>query len=279
MKDYYAILEVSPTASPETIREQYLLLIQAWHPDKFPNPAQKAKAEEKCKQINSAYDVLKDAQKRSRYDRDVRGGAVRPREEEKRRDAEERRPRRHAEETYQRPAPEAGPWTEQAETEWRKEDPERLARQEEEWIRIYFEQARRRQSGRPAAAATGTVRALIVADEADMRTQIRNLLSSDAEIRVVGEAPNGLEAVRQFDGLMPDVMIAGIHLPNLGSLAATEAVRRRHPLAKVIILSARSSPDYIRQAAMAGVCDYLTQPAAAGELQYAVRLAAARATS
>ena len=62
MKDYYAILEIPPTASSEAIREQYLFLIQAWHPDKFRTAAQKAKAEEKCKQINIAYDILKDVQ-------------------------------------------------------------------------------------------------------------------------------------------------------------------------------------------------------------------------
>ncbi len=263
MKDYYAILEVPTNASQETIREQYLLLIQAWHPDKFPNPNQRLKAEEKCKLINIAYDTLKDAEKRARYDRDLKGVSSRWHEEE--------RPR----EAYpQRPPEQPGPrreWTEperpRAATPWGPHD-------EEEWIRIYFEQARLRRSGRPARAATGTVRALVVGDGADTRAQIRSLLSSDAEITVVGEAPNGLEAVQHFDALMPDVMIAGIELPNLGSLAATEAVRRRHPMAKVILLSVLSSSDYIRQAAMTGACDYLTKPASAGELQYAVRLAA-----
>src|SRR5512135_1267366 len=93
MKDYYEILEVPPTASQETIREQYLLLIQAWHPDKFPKPAQKAKAEEKCKQINIAYGVLGDVQKRLRYDMELRAGPSRPVAEE-RRQAEEYWPRK-----------------------------------------------------------------------------------------------------------------------------------------------------------------------------------------
>ncbi|MGE5072960.1 MAG: DnaJ domain-containing protein, partial [Anaerolineae bacterium] len=259
MKDYYAILEVPPTASQETIREQYLLLIQAWHPDKFPNPAQKTKAEEKCKQINAAYDILKDAEKRAQYDRDVRGKSTGSREETWR--AQEPAP--------PRPAERPRPTRERPEPAHHETEAERLAR-EEEWIRIYFEQARRRQSGRPAPAATGTVRALIVADGADLRSQIRSLLSSDTEIRVVGEASNGLEAVQQFDAWTPDVMITGISVPNLGSLAAAEAVRRKHPLAKIIVVSVPSSSEYIRQAAMAGVCDYLTKPASAGELQYAV---------
>ncbi len=68
-EDYYAILEITPSASPEEIKEQYHLLIQAWHPDRFTNPKQKAAAEAKAKQINEAYEVLRDPEKRSRYDR------------------------------------------------------------------------------------------------------------------------------------------------------------------------------------------------------------------
>jgi pilus assembly protein CpaE len=96
---------------------------------------------------------------------------------------------------------------------------------------------------------------------------------------VVGEAADGRAAIEQFDALMPDVMITGINMPNLDGLAATQAVRRKHPMAKVIILSVHSSAGYIRQAAMAGACDYLTKPPAAGELKAAIRLAAGRAAS
>jgi len=40
MKDYYQILEVGTDASQDIIKEQYRFLVQAWHPDKFPNPSQ-----------------------------------------------------------------------------------------------------------------------------------------------------------------------------------------------------------------------------------------------
>ena len=72
MKNYYQILEVEPGAPQDEIREQYLFLIQAWHPDKFPQPSQKRKAEEKTKDINAAYDVLRNSAKRAEYDRSIR---------------------------------------------------------------------------------------------------------------------------------------------------------------------------------------------------------------
>lgn len=67
-KSYYQVLEVEPSASAEKIKEQYLFLVQAWHPDKFSKAEQKAMAEEKVKEINVAYDVLKDPGKRAEYD-------------------------------------------------------------------------------------------------------------------------------------------------------------------------------------------------------------------
>lgn len=68
MKNYYDILELNSDVSQERIREQYRLLLHAWHPDKFPTQEQKRKAEEKIKEINEAYEVLGDPDKRKQYD-------------------------------------------------------------------------------------------------------------------------------------------------------------------------------------------------------------------
>lgn len=81
MKDYYKILEVESTATLEQIKAQYRFLIQAWHPDKFPNSELKAKAEEKVKDINEAYSILSDPVKRENYDRSLRSYSSPPKQE------------------------------------------------------------------------------------------------------------------------------------------------------------------------------------------------------
>jgi curved DNA-binding protein CbpA len=67
--DYYAILEISPDATQEEIKEQYRLLVHAWHPDKFPKQEQKLRVEERVKAINEAYATLSNPVKRAQYDK------------------------------------------------------------------------------------------------------------------------------------------------------------------------------------------------------------------
>ncbi|MCY3986544.1 MAG: DnaJ domain-containing protein, partial [Candidatus Dadabacteria bacterium] len=64
-KDYYEILGVEKNASPEDIKSSYKDLAFKYHPDR--NPGDKS-AEEKFKEINEAYQVLNDRDKRARYD-------------------------------------------------------------------------------------------------------------------------------------------------------------------------------------------------------------------
>ncbi len=70
MKNYYDILDISPTASQDEIKKEYHFLIQALHPDKFRNPEQKDKAQERTKELNEAYSILSNPIKRAQYDKE-----------------------------------------------------------------------------------------------------------------------------------------------------------------------------------------------------------------
>lgn len=66
-KDYYEILGVPRNASQEEIKKAFWELAKKWHPDRVP-PEKKKEAEEKFKEINEAYQVLSDPEKRKIYD-------------------------------------------------------------------------------------------------------------------------------------------------------------------------------------------------------------------
>lgn len=65
-KDYYEILEISPTASDEVIKMAYKALVKKYHPDVYENKTQEF--EKKMKDINEAYEILSNPQKRTQYD-------------------------------------------------------------------------------------------------------------------------------------------------------------------------------------------------------------------
>nr|WP_240739297.1 DnaJ domain-containing protein [Marinitoga lauensis] len=66
-KDYYGILGISKNATPEEIKKAYRQLVKKWHPDR--HQENKKEAEEKFKEIQEAYEVLSDPQKKALYDR------------------------------------------------------------------------------------------------------------------------------------------------------------------------------------------------------------------
>ncbi len=156
------------------------------------------------------------------------------------------------------------------------------AKKEEE-IRLAFEQVRKSKSIQAPADLNkgnqGPIRVLVVDDVADTRMHIRRLLSAETDIKVVGEASDGTEAIEQFCTLLPDVMTTCVHMPRMDGFTATEAICQKHPWAKVIILSVQDSADYMRRAISAGACDYLTKPPIGDQLVSAIRLAAGRGAS
>jgi pilus assembly protein CpaE len=119
---------------------------------------------------------------------------------------------------------------------------------------------------------------LVVDDVKDTRRHIRELLSSQPDMAVVGEASDGDEAIERYAALLPDVMTTCINMPRMDGISATEVICSKHPGANVVIVSVQSSSNYVRRALMAGACDYLTKPPLRAELLSAIRRAAGRAT-
>lgn len=115
------------------------------------------------------------------------------------------------------------------------------------------------------------IRILLVDDHTILRDGLRALLESEPDLKVIGEAEDGRQAVTLACQQEPDVVLMDISMPLLNGLEATRQIKRQCPNVKVLILSMYDNEEYIRQALEAGAMGYILKDAAARELIGAIR--------
>jgi len=86
-----------------------------------------------------------------------------------------------------------------------------------------------------------TISVLLADDHAIVRDGLKLLLESRPEIRVIGEATNGRDAVKQAARLRPDIVIMDIAMPELNGIEAASQIREKCRSSKVILLTMHSS--------------------------------------
>ncbi|MGA7292825.1 MAG: response regulator transcription factor [Terriglobales bacterium] len=112
---------------------------------------------------------------------------------------------------------------------------------------------------------------LLVDDHALVRRGFRRILEDETDISVVGEAGDGLEAVKLADELHPNVIVMDCAMPGMNGLEATRQILGKHPEALVIMLSMHPEETLVRQALDAGARGYVLKNAVDLELGVAVR--------
>jgi len=100
---------------------------------------------------------------------------------------------------------------------------------------------------------------LIVDDEAMTREALRDYLSADPTLEVVGEAADGQVAIRQAAVLRPDVVLMDMQMPVLDGVAATAAIHAEHPEIRIIGLTTFSTDRYVTPLLRAGASGYLVK--------------------
>lgn len=112
---------------------------------------------------------------------------------------------------------------------------------------------------------------LLVDDHALVRRGFRRMLEDDADIKVVGEASDGEEAVRLAIDLRPDVTVMDCALPEFSGIEATRRIRGALPTARILMLSMHAEETLVRQAMDAGARGYVLKNALDLDLVKAVR--------
>jgi two-component system, NarL family, response regulator LiaR len=119
------------------------------------------------------------------------------------------------------------------------------------------------------------IRVLIADDHNVVREGLRMFLGRDPELIVVGEAADGLEAVRLARELRPDVVLMDLLMPAMDGIAATSAIRNDLPETEVIALTSVLESAKVVGAVRAGAIGYLLKDTQAPELRRAIKDAAA----
>ncbi len=120
-----------------------------------------------------------------------------------------------------------------------------------------------------------SIRVVIADDHTVVRKGIRDLLSDEDDIAVVGEARTGQEAVDLALGLQPDVVVMDIAMPELTGVEATRQIRALAPGVRVLVLTAYGDDPYIYSLLDAGATGYILKTAESREIVRAVRATAA----
>ena len=113
---------------------------------------------------------------------------------------------------------------------------------------------------------------IVLADDHPVvRFGVRALLQTEPDFNVIGEAGDGLEAVRLVERLQPDIIVLDLMMSGMSGLEATRQMTRKSAKTAVVILSMHSSEAYVLEALQAGAKAYVLKDSASTELVHAIR--------
>lgn len=116
------------------------------------------------------------------------------------------------------------------------------------------------------------IRVLIADDHPVVREGLRTMLETEDDIRVVGQAEDGLDLVEKVRELKPDVILVDLQMPRLNGVEAIRAIKSENPNTNIIILTTYDYDEYIFEGITAGARGYLLKAVPRDELFNAIRV-------
>ena len=115
------------------------------------------------------------------------------------------------------------------------------------------------------------IRVMLVDDHDLVRTGIKRLLEDHPNIKIVGEAVSGEQALDQLTENDPDVVLMDINMPGIGGLEATRKLLQRKPKLKIIVVTMHEDDMFAQRLLKAGAMGYITKGAKVDEILQAVQ--------
>jgi DNA-binding NarL/FixJ family response regulator len=113
-------------------------------------------------------------------------------------------------------------------------------------------------------------RIFIVEDHQLFREGLKSMLNSRDDVTIVGEAEDGLEAIRQIRKTTPDLVLLDLSMPKLGGISVLREVKRELPETRILALTIHESDQYVLEAFEAGTDGYCIKDASRKELMLGI---------
>ena len=117
---------------------------------------------------------------------------------------------------------------------------------------------------------TDKIKIVIAEDQTLVRKGLRSLVSTDAQYVVVGEAQDGLEAIKSVRKHKPDLLLLDLAMPKLSGISAIKEVKRTDPSTRILTITFHTSDEYILEAFQAGADGYCLKNDSHEELMIAI---------
>ncbi len=118
------------------------------------------------------------------------------------------------------------------------------------------------------------IRVLIAEDHKMVRAGLKMIIDAETDMKVVGEAGDGREAICLAQELQPDILVMDVSMPELNGLVATAKLKRIAPAIKVLMLTRHTDKAYLQELMQAGISGYVLKQSDSEEMLRAIRVVA-----